>query len=422
MDAMGAVGVRTRPFGRRAPWRLRLVVLVGLVAALALPLNGVAVAAESANVPVVKVGMITALTGPIAANPGVKDALLASIAAFNKRGGVGTNHAKMEADICDTRGDANGEVDCARQMVDDGVVATLNDLTYNNPAGVVDILEKAAIPRIGVGGTDISEFGSSVSYPISAGVIAAYLGTAVGFKQDGAKKICLIRTDAPTGATFKGFLQPSFTAIGIDIICDVAVATGATDYAPYIAELQREDPDAVLISHSDSVTTQLISAMQQLNAKIPLGGNPGSFAPETLKKYSDITKGTVLSDSFPYPSQANVKNFPGLKQYFADMKASGKSSLSTANLKTSYFNPWISTLAFVNVTKNLDSFTPATVVEALKTAKDVDLLGLTPPWTPSTPGFSVFTSSSNHYVYVSRFNGKTVVTNKQPIDVTQYLQ
>ena len=54
--------------------------------------------------------------------------------------------------------------------------------------------------------------------------------------------------------------------------------------------------------------------------------------------------------------------------------------------------------------------------------KDVDLLGLTPPWTPSTPGFSVFTSSSNHYVYVSRFNGKDIVTNKTPIDVTQYIQ
>jgi hypothetical protein len=130
----------------------------------------------------------------------------------------------------------------------------------------------------------------------------------------------------------------------------------------------------------------------------------------------------VLSDSFPYPSQANVKNFPGLKQYFADMKASGKSSLSTANLKTTYFSPWISTLAFVEVTKNLESFTPATVVEALKTVQNVDLLGLIPPWTPSTPGFSVFTSSSNHYVYVSRFNGKTVVTEKEPIDVTQYLQ
>ena len=253
--------------------------------------------------------------------------------------------------MCDSKGDANGEVDCARQMVDDGVVATLNDLTFNNPAGVVDVLEAAGIPRIGIGGTDISEFQSSVSYPISAGVIAAYLGTAVGFKQDGNTKICLMRTDAPTGATFKGFLTPSFTAIGVDIICDVAVATGATDYAPYIAQIQQENPDAVLISHTDSVTTQLIGAMAQLNAKIPLGGNPGSFTLDTLRKYKDITKGTVLSDSFPYPSQANVKNFPGLKQYFADMKASGKSDLSQAKLKTSDFGPWISTLAFVNVTK-----------------------------------------------------------------------
>ena len=409
---MGAVGMRT----------LRVVVLVALVGAIVLPLNAVPASATSANGPVVKVGMVTALTGPIAANPAVKDALLASVAAFNKRGGVGTNHGRLEADICDTRGDANGEVDCARQMVDDGVVATLNDLTYNNPAGVVDIFEKAGIPRIGVGGTDISEFQSSVSYPISAGVIAAYLGTAVGFQQDGAKQICLVRTDAPTGATFKGFLQPSFTAIGIEIKCDVSVATGATDYAPYIAQLQREDPDAVLISHSDSVTTQLIGAMQQLNAKIPLGGNPGSFTLDTMRKYSAITKGTVLSDSFPYPNAANVKSFPGLKQYFADMKASGKSSLSAAKLKTPYFSPWISTLAFVNVTKNLDSFTPATVVDALKTAKDVDLMGLTPPWTPSTPGFSVFKSSSNHFVYISRFNGKAVVTDKKPVDVTQYLQ
>jgi branched-chain amino acid transport system substrate-binding protein len=366
--------------------------------------------------------MIYSLTGPLAASPEVKDALLASVAAFNKRGGVGTGGAKLQAVVCDSRSDANGEVDCARQMVDEGVVATLNDLTFNNPAGVNGVLEGAKIPRVGIGGTDISEFGSSVSFPVSAGVIAAYLGTAVGFKEDGNTKICLMRTDAPTGATFRGFLTPSFTAIGIQIICDVSVATGATDYAPYIAQLQQENPDAVLISHTDAVTTQLIGAMAQLNAKIPLGGSPGSFKLETMRKYKDISKGTVLSDSFPFPAKVNEKNFPGLKQYFADMKASGKSSLSESKLKTSDFSAWISTLAFVNATKGLDTFTPATVLGALQTVKDVDLLGLAPPWTPSTPGFSVFKSSSNHFVYVSRFNGKDIVTSKTPVDVTQYFK
>ena len=403
---------------------MRLVVVSAVVAALATPLVATSAAAQSgsSSAPVVKVGMITSLTGPLASNPEVKDALLAAVAAFNKRGGVGANHAKLQADVCDSKGDANGEVDCARQMVDDGVVATLNDLTFNNPAGVVDVLQKAGIPRIGIGGTDISEFASTVSYPISAGVIAAYLGTAVGFKQDGHTKICLMRTDAPTGATFRGFLAPSFTAIGVDITCDVAVATGSTDYSPYIAQIQQENPQAVLISHTDSVTTQLISAMAQLNAKVPLGGNPGSFKLETLQKYPAITKGTVLSDSFPYPSQANTKAFPGLKQYFADMKASGKSSLSASKLKAADFGPWIATLAFVNVTKALDQFSPQTVIGALQSAKDVDLMGLTPAWTPSTPGFSVFKSSSNHYVYISRFDGKNIVTNKTPVDVTQYIK
>jgi hypothetical protein len=261
MDAMGAVGMRAR----------RLVVLVVLVVAVALPLTGVPASAATANGPVVKVGMITALTGPLASNPDTKDALVASLAAFNKRGGAGTNHAKLQADVCDTKSDANGEVDCAHQMVDDGVVATLNDLTFYNPAGVVDVLESAGIPRIGLLPTSLPEFQSKFSFPVSAGAIAAYLGNAVGFKQDGNTKICLMRTDAPTGATFKGFLAPSFTAIGVDIACDVSVATGATDYAPYIAQVA--DCDVVVVGQA--------------------GANPIKF----IKQAKDENLGDIVADA-----------------------------------------------------------------------------------------------------------------------------
>jgi ABC-type branched-subunit amino acid transport system substrate-binding protein len=401
----------------------RKTVLALLAASVALPVTAAGASVRSAPAPEpVKVGMIYAVTSPLGGNPTARDAFQAAIKAFNKRGGVGANGAKIQGIICDTRGDANQEVACARKMVDEGVVATLNDLTFNNPAGVNDVLEGAGIPRIGLGPTNIAEFGSKVSYPISAGVIAAYIGTAAGFAQDGHKKICLVRTDAPTGATFRGFITPMFKAVGVDIICDVPVATGATDYTPYIAEAQRSNPDAILISHTDEVGTQLIAAMKQLNAKLPMGGSPGTFDINTMRKYKDITKGTVLSESFPYPSQVNVKNFPGLKRFFADMKASGKKNLQPGTLQPTALSPWMATLGFANVTKGLDSFTKESVVQALQSAKDVDLLGLTPPWTPSTPGFSVFKSSSNHNVYVSRFNGKDVVTIKKPIDVTQYVQ
>jgi branched-chain amino acid transport system substrate-binding protein len=390
---------------------------------LALPLGSAGASAPSgAASDTVKLGMIAPITGATTSNPDIGDAFLAAIKAFNKRGGVGVNGLKMEGVVCDSGADANKEVDCARQMQEKGVVATVNDLAFNNPEGVVAVMEAAGIPRIGLLPTNLSEFASSVSFPISAGAIAAYIGAAVGFNDAGLQTVTLVRTDAATGASFKGFVEPLFNAAGVEIVGDIALATGATDYAPYVAEIQRTEADAVLLSVGGQAATQLIAAMAQLNFKIPMGGAPGTFEIATLRKYKAVTKGTLLTESFPYPTKNNIKEFPALKQYFADMKKSGVENLQPKNIEATSFNPWMGVLGFVRVTKDLESFTSQTVTEALKTVQDVDLDGLTPLWTPSTPGFSVFTSSSNHNVFVSRFDGKNVVTKNDPIDITQYTE
>ena len=115
--------------------------------------------------PVVKIGMIAPITSPTAANPDQGEAFKAAVAAFNKRGGIGTSGSKMQAVVCDTKGDANGEVDCARKLVDEGVVATVNDLAYNNPAGVQEVLAAAGIPRIGLGSTG-TESDTTLNFPL----------------------------------------------------------------------------------------------------------------------------------------------------------------------------------------------------------------------------------------------------------------
>jgi branched-chain amino acid transport system substrate-binding protein len=405
----------------KTAWRVAF--LVAGAALLALPFQpaGATVRRAAAAEPVVKVGMIAPITSPTAANPDQGEAFKAAVAAFNKRGGLGTGGAKMEAVVCDTKGDANGEVDCARKMVDEGVVATINDLVYNNPSGVQEVLAQAGIPRIGLGSTG-TESDTSLNYPLSTGIIGAYQGDAVGFADRKKTKVVLVRTDAATGGGFKAFISPPFKAAGVDVVGDVAIATGSTDYAPYVADIQRSDPDAVLLAIDDTSAAQLIAAMQQLNYNVLLGGHPGTFTLETLRKFKENTKGTLLAESFPYPSQNNVKNFPGLKQFFADMKASGKSILDPKKLQPTSFYPWVSTLAFVNVLANTESVTRESVIEALKTAKDVDLEGLAAPWTPSAPGFSFFGAVSNHFVYLSHFDGKNVVTDTEPIDVTEYFK
>jgi ABC-type branched-subunit amino acid transport system substrate-binding protein len=148
MKAQGRVGVHRR---RHGVW----LALLGLVCAsvLATPFGaaGASTPNGKASGPVVKIGMLAPITSPTAANPDQGEAFKAAVAAFNKRGGLGTGGARMEAVVCDTKGDANGEVGCARKLVDEGVVATVNDLAYNNPAGVDEVLQNAAIPRIGLG-------------------------------------------------------------------------------------------------------------------------------------------------------------------------------------------------------------------------------------------------------------------------------
>ena len=215
----------------------------------------------------------------------------------------------MQAVVCDTKGDANGEVDCARKMVDEGVVATVNDLAYNNPSGVQEVLAQAGIPRIGLGSTG-TESDTSLNYPLSTGIVGAYQGDAVGFKDRGKTKVVLVRTDAATGGGFKAFIAPPFKAAGVDIVGDVAIATGSTDYAPYVAEIQRSDPDAVLLAIDDTSAAQLIAAMQQLNYKVLLGGHPGTFTLETLRKFKDDTKGTLLAESFPIRRRATSRTSP----------------------------------------------------------------------------------------------------------------
>ena len=50
-------------------------------------------------------------------------------------------------------------------------------------------------------------------------------------------------------------------------------------------------------------------------------------------------------------------------------------------------------------------------------------MGLAPPWTPSAPGFSFFGVGARTTSSTSRsFDGKNIVTDKEPIDVTQYFK
>src|SRR2546423_14612624 len=101
-----------------------------------------------ASKPKYNVGILTVVESPVLSLKDDSVGLKASIEAFNKRGGIGTHCMNLE--ICDSQGDPNKEVDCARKFAGEGIVATLSDATPFNTQAVKEVMEAAGIPRIGI--------------------------------------------------------------------------------------------------------------------------------------------------------------------------------------------------------------------------------------------------------------------------------
>ncbi len=397
-----------------------IVAVLAVVVVSLVPLSGTGVAstrAQKADGPVVKVGFMTPVESEGVSNPQDPDAIKAATKYFNKQGGAGTEHNRIEPVICDTHGDANGEVACARQMADEGVAAVLGDLIFENAAGVTDVLEQAQIPRIGLSASNPADFSSPIAFPVSAGPLGEVVGAAAGLDQAGDKKIALIQVETPTASSVPPLLEPPFAEIGVELLDPILVGTGESDYSTFVADAQREGADAATLLLSEQAAAQFVAATAQLRPGFRLSGLSPSFTIEVLRENKDVTKGMVLANSFPYPTANNVGRFPGLKTYFGAMKAGG---ISIDELNTASLRIWVAMLGFVRAAADLDAVTNETVLDALGTAQELDMDGLIQPWTPSTPGYGIFTRISNHFVYVMTFDGKNVATKKAPIDIGQY--
>ncbi len=399
--------------------RSRLAIIVVGVLALA---TLVPVTAGAAPLPAggpkssdpVKVGQIIPATNSAGgvAFPTVKEAMQASVKAFNKRGGL--NGRKIELVLCDTKGDPNTEANCARRMVSEGVVATLDDWALFNTAATAKILEDAGIARIGINLADPSEFGSPVSFPLTSDPIGGGVGQAVGLAEAGNEKLAIVIVETPSASIITDLIQPAAKGEGSEIVTLVQIPPGATDYSQYVAAAQQDGADAYMLGLDAPSAIQFMRAMQQLNDTTQLGLVSGVFTLNDLKEYASLTKKAVFADAFPNVT-SSPKEFPFITQYRKDMKAGG---LDVAELDSEGVAAWGSLLALVTIMEGETTVDPASTMAAVRAAQNVDMQGVIPPWTPSASGESpLLPSVANPIVYLQTFNGKAVKTKVPGLNV-----
>src|SRR5207302_8194111 len=126
-------------------------------------------------------------------------------------------------------------------------------------------------------------------------------------------------------------------------------------------------------------------AAQQLNTDMKFSGSAASFTVTDMKAFGDFSKQFYLNYAFP-PPQASQQTWPILHDVLADLAASKKPELQGDAIKPVAVRSWLAAYSLVTVVEKFghpDDISRSAITAALKAAKDVDMFGLIPPWTPS---------------------------------------
>lgn len=361
----------------------------------------------------IKVGQIVPIEAPGLGSVTYAESTVASVKAFNDRGGV--NGRPLELLQCDSKGDPNTEVDCVNKMISDGAVATLADFTPASAEASSKLLFDAGIARVGLNPVNMADFTATNVYTPFSGSLLNLYGMIDILVAQGKTKLSLMRPDLPVTAQLVGLLTPAVQAKGAEIVNDVAVGAGATDYTQFIAAAERNDAQGVIMALGATDANPIAQAFEQLQSKLTFALGTAGFTQADLQDLGTFATSSTYTSPTPAPS-SSTDDFPGLKDFLADMEKSGKDELKTENLTGDAVNPWLSVRAFGEVAKGLTDINAKTVWSGFENAEKIDMAGLIPAWTPgAVEPFGIFQRVSNSMMYKMTFDGDVLVT-----DPTQY--
>jgi ABC-type branched-subunit amino acid transport system substrate-binding protein len=382
----------------------RLIVAAALAAGVAACGSGAQPSGTQQSV--IKVGLIAPIGTPEGDFPSVRSALAAGIRSLNQRGGL--NGHRVEMVFCNDQSDPNQTALCARQMVEEKVVAITGGVSLNDAISQ-PILEQAGIPIIGMNPESTQTFNGKNVYLPEVPTFVSYealLGYAV---KNNLLPVGLAVSDNIAGHAVAGIVEGALKQMtgGTGFVVSVPVEANTADFAPIAGSLIAAKPKSLLMIIGNPLEQGLMRALEAQGAGIAAYFTAPSFTLANADQDGSLGNQLLTAQSFP------AYNSPLMKQFRRDMAAEAATGDKDASLDT--MSPyavygWLALHALEQVTKGLKTITAQTVTTALEHAKDIRLAGVMAPWTPSTPGPPGFSRVSNTSVWFVGFNDGQQVT------------
>lgn len=313
--------------------------------------------------------------------PDVQVGAKAAADAINRDGGV--NGRKIELSFCNTRGEANQAMKCAREAAADGVAAIVGRVdifaTQSTP-----IYEKAGIPDVGglPAGAEI-EYRSPASYPLHSGNYGAFAGAPYAFKAEGRKRMVTVALDFPATLGQAAIVEKAIDQAGMPSAGIIKVPSqGVTDYAPYAEQIKERGADSALILLGPAGLQAMYKAAASIGLDVQFAGTIFSFGESEARAIGKASDGIWMLS--PYPSVRNSGS-PGVKRFNADLDASGVGDDPVLR-RSAGLNAWAAVHAAADVAGTIDGpVTAESMTAALDETRDLDVEGFF-RWSPADLG------------------------------------
>jgi len=330
-------------------------------------------ASQSFKQPPVKIAVNTSLNAQVVGDfSDEMAAVKAAAKAINDKGGI-QGH-ELVVSTCDTKGDPNAELACARKAVDDGVIATVGTVIISNFDGYLKTLQKADIADVGVNiiGTQQATYPNTFPIVFNFGGLAECAGTALA-KQSGGNRVALFVTDTPTGNLLANFVAGAAMNADNKYAGTVAIPATATDMSSYVQQMADLDPDFVVGSMSEQQMQAFIAAANQTGKTWKtcsfISGALGNLAGKLGPAADDFYHGTAV------PSLGDAADRPGMAQYLKEMQAAKDAGDEDANTDPDHYSAtallgWLSTKLVAEVADTIQGpITAKSFLDAINTYK-----------------------------------------------------
>jgi branched-chain amino acid transport system substrate-binding protein len=240
------------------------------------------------------IGNISTINSPVIQATDLVNGTKAWIDYINSKGGV--QGRKIKLVVCDDQGSAALSIQCAQNLLDQGVVALAGQWSIVFGANALSTIEKGNTAILGGWPITDQEYASPIEFPVTAGAAGAYPALAVMLRSLGVKDLAGMWLNTPAAVTSSDLVTQVWNGLnGAGKYTPVYFAATAADYTPVAATAVGSGAQGLFLATPASTAVRLLQALQNTGFKGEFGMTGLAAVPSVLTSAGATLNGAYMT-------------------------------------------------------------------------------------------------------------------------------